>query len=181
MMARFFLAEALRSIRGNVATTLAATVTVLIVTFLLGVTITIAKYIYDYTIGVRSDVTVKVFLPVEAAKQAATLNRVANEVHQLPYVKSMQYVSPEDAEKKLSPRARAELKKLPFNPLPPGFYVKLTDPERAAQVQDAALRIPEVKNCGSPPCVTYGKGITDRVLHTTKIILGFVGGLMLLL
>ena len=35
---RFFSGEAMASIRGNAATTLAATVTVLIVTFLLGVT-----------------------------------------------------------------------------------------------------------------------------------------------
>jgi cell division transport system permease protein len=181
LRARFFVAEALRSVRGNVATTMAATVTVLIVTFLLGVTVTIAKYIYDYTVGVRSDVTVKVFLPLEAAKQPDTLNRVGNEVRGLPYLQSMEYVSPEEAKSKLSPRARKEIETLPFNPLPPAFYVKLTDPEKAPQLRAAALRIPEVRNCGSAPCVSYGKEITDQVLHTTKIILGFVGGLMLLL
>ena len=40
---RFFLGEAINSIRGNAATTLAAVVTVLIVTFLLGVTVTDGK------------------------------------------------------------------------------------------------------------------------------------------
>ena len=54
---RFFLAEAVNSIRGNAATTLAAVVTVLIVTFLLGVTVTVGKWVYDYTVGVRNDIT----------------------------------------------------------------------------------------------------------------------------
>ena len=181
MRTRFFIAEALRSVRGNVATTLAATVTVLIVTFLLGVTITIAKYIYDYTVGVRSDVTVKLYLPAHPALPRAQLNRVANQVQALPYEKSMQYVSPAEAKAKLSPQARKEINQLPYNPLPPAFYVKLTDPEKAAQLRAAALRIGPVRNCGQAPCITYGKEITDQVLHTTKIILGFVGGLMLLL
>ena len=59
---RFFLGEAVNSIRGNAATTLAAVVTVLIVTFLLGVTVTVGKWVYDYTNGVRNDITVKAYV-----------------------------------------------------------------------------------------------------------------------
>ena len=60
---RFFFWEALASIRANAATTMAATVTVLIVTFLLGVFVTTAWWVYHYAVGVRNEVTVKLYLP----------------------------------------------------------------------------------------------------------------------
>ena len=60
---RFFFWEALASIRSNAATTIAATVTVLIVTFLLGIFVTTAWWVYHYAVGVRNEVTVKLYLP----------------------------------------------------------------------------------------------------------------------
>ena len=106
---------------------------------------------------------------------------VANQVQALPYVKSYSYVSPEAAVKMLTPPERAALKTIP-NPLPPAFYVKLTDANQAAVTAGAAQRsITAVRDCGSPPCVTYGKKITDRVLNTLKYVLYFVFGLMILL
>ena len=59
---RFFFWEALASIRANAATTLAATVTVLIVTFLLGIFVSTSWWVYDYAVGVRNQVTVKLYL-----------------------------------------------------------------------------------------------------------------------
>jgi cell division transport system permease protein len=103
-------------------------------------------------------------------------------VKQLPYVKSWQYVSPDDAKNLLSPAAQRAIDQLGFNPLPPAFYVKLTDPEKADVTAAAALKIADIKNCGSPgKCVSYGKRITDEVLTTLKYILLFVGGLAVLL
>jgi cell division transport system permease protein len=180
---RFFVAEAVRSVRGNVATTVAATVTVLIVTLLLGVTITIGKYVYDKTTELRGDVTVKLYfqLPEQKAKRQEVLNSIANQVRQLPYLAGMEYVSPKAALDRLSPKEREQIEILPFNPLPPAFYVRLTDPEKASVVAEQARQIPQVADCGQPPCVTYGKKIAERVLYITKIILGFVAGLMALL
>ena len=180
---RFFIAEALRSIRSNMATTIAAVVTVLIVTFLLGVTLTVAKYVYDYTIGVRAQTTIKIYMAPGTEKNRARLNHIGNEVRALPYLKDMRYVSPADAVTMLSDKARQELKTLSYNPLPPAFYVHLTDPARAGLVSDRAKQIPEIAACPKQiqPCVTYGKEITERVLRVTKIILVFVGSLMALL
>ena len=42
-------------------------------------------------------------------------------------------------------------------------------------------RSPRCKNCGSTPCVTYGKEITDKVLAVTKWVLVVLGALMALL
>jgi cell division transport system permease protein len=178
---RFFFWEALASIRSNAATTMAATVTVLIVTFLLGIFVTTAWWVYHYAVGVRNEVTVKLYLPSSYANDDNARNLVANRVKALPNVKSFEYVSPQEALKKLSPSAQKAAKSLQYNPLPPAFYVKLTDANKASATAAAAQDISAVHNCGSPPCVTYGKKITDRVLNTLKYILYFVFGLMLLL
>jgi cell division transport system permease protein len=178
---RFFFWEALASIRANAATTLAATVTVLIVTFLLGIFVSTSWWVYDYAVGVRNEVTVKLYLSHLYATDSVKRGEVANEVQALPYVKSYSYVSPQAAVKMLTPPERAALKRIP-NPLPPAFYVKLTDANQAAVTAAAAQRrITAVRDCGSPPCVTYGKKITDRVLNTLKYVLYFVFGLMILL
>jgi cell division transport system permease protein len=177
----FFVSEALASIRTNAATTLAATVTVLIVTFLLGIFVSIAWWVYHYAVGVRNEVTVKMYMPKSYAKATTLRAQVEAQVTQLRYVKSVQYVSPDDAARKLSKAAQEALKILPQNPLPPAFYVKLTNSDKAADVAAAAQRIEGIGNCGQPPCVTYGKKITDRVLNTLKYVLYFVFGLMILL
>ena len=179
---RFFFWEALASIRSNAATTMAATVTVLIVTFLLGIFVTTAWWVYHYAVGVRNEVTVKLYLPSSYANNDNNARgQVANQVKALPYVKSWEYVSPEKALKGMSKSAQEAINILPYNPLPPAFYVKLTDADKASTTAAAAQKISAVHNCGSPPCVTYGKKITDRVLNTLKYILYFVFGLMLLL
>jgi cell division transport system permease protein len=181
---RFFFWEALASIRANAATTMAATVTVLIVTFLLGIFVSTAWWVYHYAVGVRNQVTLKLYMPNQYGTAAFATKRglLANEVRHLPYVKSMSYVSPADAVKKLSPSERKALQSLPSNPLPPAFYVKLTDANQAAVTAAAAQKIAVIHNCGSPGgCVTYGKKITDRVLNTLKYVLYFVFGLMALL
>ena len=77
---RFFVSEALNSIRGNAATTLAATVTVLIVTFLMGIFVTTGWWVYHYAVEKRNEVTVKLYLPPEYASSADKRGEVANQV-----------------------------------------------------------------------------------------------------
>jgi cell division transport system permease protein len=178
---RFFVSEAFNSIRGNVATTIAASVTVLIVTFLLAVFASLGLFLYDKTVGVRNDVTVKAYMKMGTENDTATLNRIRNQLTAVPYVKSVRYVSPEDAIHTLTKDAQKDATVLPTNPLPPAFYIKLTDPSKAGDVSASAGQIDGVKNCGSPPCVTYGKEIADRVLTVTKWVLVFLGSLMALL
>jgi cell division transport system permease protein len=178
---QFFFWEALASIRANAATTLAATVTVLIVTFLLGIFVSTSWWVYDYAVGVRNQVTVKLYLPKVYATDAVKRGAVANQVKALPNVKSYTYVSPDAAVKLLSKSEQQAVGNLPSNPLPPAFYVKLTDANKAAQTAAAAQKITPIRDCGQPPCVTYGKKITDRVLNTLKYVLYFVFGLMILL
>jgi cell division transport system permease protein len=178
---RYFVSEAMNSIRGNVATTIAASVTVLIVTLLLAVFASFALFLYQKTVGVRNDVTVKAYMPMGTEHDTATLNRVHNELAQIPYVKSITYCPPSCALTKISKDLQQAEKTLPTNPFPPAFYITLTNPDKAQAVTDAAAKIPEVGGCGQEPCVGYGKDITDRVLTVTKWVLVVLGGLMALL
>ena len=178
---RFFVSEAMNSIRGNVATTVAASVTVLIVTFLLAVFASVGLFLYDKTQGVRNDITVKAYMKVGTESDPATLDKVHNQLVAIPYVKSVTYVSPEEALKKLNKDLQKDAGSLTQNPLPPAFYMKLTNPDKASQVSAAAGQIPEVQDCGSAPCVTYGKEIADKVLSVTKWVLVVLGALMAML
>jgi len=182
---RFFLAETMHSIKGNVATTVAASVTVLMMTFLLAVFASLGLWLYDKTVGVRNDVTVKAYLPPHTEGDKAMLNRVHNELAQIPYVKTITYCPPSCALAQLSKSLQKDTSSLPTNPFPPAFYIKLTNPDKADSVTSAALQIPEVANCtangGQPPCATYGKDITDKVLTVTKWVLVGLGTLMTLL
>ncbi|MGN6380084.1 MAG: cell division protein FtsX [Gaiellales bacterium] len=183
---RFFVSEAVSSIRGNVATTLAAIVTVLMVTFLLGVTLALGKWVYDYTVGVRNEVTVKAYIsspltPKDKKNYATEVGDLENQIRALPYVKSLEYVSPAEALKRVSAKDRQLVQQLKVNPYPPSFWIKLTDPSRTTDVAQALGQIQQVRECGSPPCVTTGGPVTKRVLQTTKYILYFLAALMVLL
>lgn len=169
---RFFVAEAMTSIRSNAATTLAAVVTVLIVTFLLGFTVSAGKWVYDYTVGVRNDVTIKAYVPDAMAKDSAELGKVHDRIQGMQYVKTVTYVSPQKALTLLTKSERKNIGLLPGNPLPPSFWVKLTDPSKVNQVADQLGTIPQIKGCDPPgPCVSYGQKITNQVLDKTEIVL----------
>ena len=68
----WFLGEALKSLRSNFSTTLAAVVTVLIVLYLFGIGAALGSYIFSYTEKVRSDVTIKVWVADDAKDSQRT-------------------------------------------------------------------------------------------------------------
>ena len=178
---RFFFGEALRSVRGNVATTLAAAITVLFVTLLLGAFATGYLLVRDQAQQVRDDVTVKAYLAKGTEGDPATLDKVHNELAKLPYVKSIRYVSPDDAINTLSDQEREQLKVLTYNPLPPSFWITLTDADKVSQVAADAAKVPEVQQCGQAPCVSYGAKTAKRVLFVTKVLTWIAAGAMVLL
>ncbi len=93
---------------------------------------TTAWWVYHYAVGVRNEVTVKLYLPPAYATDIGKRGQVANQVKDLPYVRSFHYVSPSAAARMLSPAEQNALKRIP-NPLSPAFYVKLTDASQASR------------------------------------------------
>jgi cell division transport system permease protein len=173
---RFFVGEALASLRNNLATTLAATMTVLIVMFFLGVFVALGSYTYSYIENARHDLNVRVFLSETA--NGSQVDAVAARLRSNPDVKRVQYISKSQAKA----RARRELGKdvdlVPGNFLPAEFDVRLASPDHAKDVANSVKDMPGVEKKDG---VKYGGQTADRFLRNTSIIEAVVGALILLL
>ncbi len=177
---KFFILEALKSLRGNFATTVAAVVTVLVVMFIAGVGIALGSYVYNYSNKVRDDVTIRAYLKDSATdKQIAEIQRTITET---PGVQpdSLQFISKDDAILRLQDQLGkdSELLELTLgNPLPASFEFKAVDPDQTATVAKAVAGLPglDPPRPGLPN-PDYGAGKADRVLKTagtiTLVLLG---------
>ncbi|MFM7247269.1 MAG: permease-like cell division protein FtsX [Actinomycetota bacterium] len=177
---RFFVLEALKSLRGNFATTVAAVVTVLVVMFIAGIGIALGSYVYNYSNKVRDDVTIRAYLKDSATdKQIAEIQRTITET---PGVQpdSLQFISKDDAILRLQEQLGkdSELLELTLgNPLPASFEFKAVDPDQTATVAKAVAGLPglDPPRAGLPN-PDYGAGKADRVLKTagtiTLVLLG---------
>ncbi len=177
---KFFILEALKSLRGNFATTVAAVVTVLVVMFIAGIGIALGSYVYNYSNKVRDDVTIRAYLKDSATdKQIAEIQRTITET---PGVQpdSLQFISKDDAILRLQDQLGkdSELLELTLgNPLPASFEFKAVDPDQTATVAKAVAGLPglDPPRPGLPN-PDYGAGKADRVLKTagtiTLVLLG---------
>jgi len=179
---RFFIGEALRSVRANAAVSVAATVTVLIAVFILGAFIPSFLYVQSTVDSQKAKVDIDVFI-----SDSATVPQVNGLQNQLMALKesgqitSFRYVSKDDALKELRGRLKdpSILKELPSNPLPAKFNVKPTDPANAQKIIDQISGSAAIdKELG----VSYGKATADKLLSVAKFIqwagLGLISILM---
>ncbi len=128
----FFLREALRAIRRSAAPSFAALATVLVTLVVLGVFIPIVQATNGAADTVRGRVEVDVFLRTDAT--TADVARVRRELLGLPNVKTLQYVSKQQAfaqQSKLDPQA---YQLLGSNPLPDTFHVIPNNPSNVLSV-----------------------------------------------
>ncbi|HEY3070809.1 MAG TPA: permease-like cell division protein FtsX, partial [Gaiellaceae bacterium] len=94
MRTKLFVSEAVRSIGANLSTTVAATMTVLIGMFLLGLFIALFSWVNSWTDHVRKDVLVKAFLVQDATPQQ--INEIKAKLLSFPETKSVVFVSKDD-------------------------------------------------------------------------------------
>ena len=95
--ARLFFSEAFRSIGANLSTTVAATMTVLIGMFLLGLFIALFSWVNSWTDHVRKDVIVKVFFQQQPEATEAQINDVRVKLESYPETKTVVFISKEEA------------------------------------------------------------------------------------
>jgi cell division transport system permease protein len=161
--AKLFFGEAFRSIGANISTTVAATMTVLIGMFLLGLFIALFSWVNSWTDHVRKDVLVKVFLVREASD--AQINAVRAQIQSFPETKTVVFVSKEEALQRMKDKYPDLVKNLVDNPLPNAFEVT---PKDADQVSALANRL------NPPPSgvenVDYAQKKTERILSVTNVI-----------
>ena len=160
---KLFFGEAFRSIGANLSTSIAATMTVLIGMFLLGLFIALFSWVNSWTDHVRKDVLVKVFFVRDAPQ--SEINAVRLKLQSYPETKTVVYVSPQDALNRMREKYPDLVQNLVDNPLPPAFEVT---PKDADQVSALAARINPL-----PPGVDkvdYAEKKTERILAVTNVI-----------
>jgi cell division transport system permease protein len=176
MRLKMMLGEAVRSIGANVSTTVAATMTVLIGMFLLGLFIAFATYAHSWSDHVKDELVVKVFFDRETLPRNVEAVRVTLESDSR--VKRIEFVSADKA-LEIMRRTRPDLfdTELPYNPLGPAYTVI---PNRAEDTEGIAASLkPHPSGVHN---VTYGEEKAKRILKVANVInsIFLLAGLILL-
>jgi cell division transport system permease protein len=172
---KLFFSEAVRSIGANISTTVAATMTVLIGMFLLGLFIALFSWVNSWTDHVRKDVIVKVFFVQDATEQQ--INAVQSKLLTFPETKSVVFISKEDALKKMKEKYPELTQNLSSNPLPPAYEATPKDADQVKALADKLQPLP-----AGVDKVDYAEKKTQRILAVTNVIkyIFLLGSLILL-
>ena len=166
MRAKLFVGEAIRSIGANLSTTVAATMTVLIGMFLLGLFIALGSWVLSWTNRVEEGVVVKVFFTQDASDQQINAVRLQlTQMTELVPPNGLKLISSEDALELMKKRSPELTKGLTSNPFPPSYEVR---PTRAEDADDIVNRLSPLPAGVSK--INDGGETTDRVVQVAKII-----------
>jgi cell division transport system permease protein len=160
---KLFVSEAVRSIGANISTTVAATMTVLIGMFLLGLFIALFSWVNSWTDHVRKDVLVKVFFVQDASE--TQINAVRAKLLTFPETKTVVFVSKDEALKRMKAKYPDLTENLSSNPLPAAFEVT---PKNADQVKAIADKLQPLP--AGVDKVDYAEKKTERILAVTNVI-----------
>jgi cell division transport system permease protein len=163
---RLLFSEAWSSITANVSTTFAATMTVLIGMFLLGLFIALGTWVLSWSDHVKKELQVKVYFAAGAtqAQEAAVGQSLRADKER---VKRVTFVSKEQAEKQM--RAKfPELYRtpLPSNPLPDAWIVTPVKGEYTPEIGRAVQKA----HYAGVNDVRWGSKTADRVLTIAEVI-----------
>ncbi len=169
MRLRLIVSEALRSITANLSTTVAATLTVLIGMFLVGLLVGFGSYARSWSDHKKDELLVKVFFCTEATCRkevsAKQINSVAARLDASPLVKDVRFVSKEEALKRMQKRAPELVEKLPANPLPDAEEILPVKGEYTERIAQSLRPLP-----AGVEKVTYGRKTAERILDVARLI-----------
>ncbi len=175
---RMIVAEAIRSIRASMSTTVAATMTVLVAMLVLGTTIGLGTWLLSYSDHIKKQLVVKVYFSLDATPKQ--INRVGAKFDPKvnPLVKNIKFVSNAEALKIMKKRTPELFKSgLAYNPLPDAYEIQPKKGEYLDQVRN------ELKP--KPPgvdSINDGGKTSHRVLKVGGIVsVIFLVGVVLLL
>jgi cell division transport system permease protein len=166
------LSEAVRSITANLSTTIAATMTVLIGMFLLGLLIALGTWVLNWSDQAKERLLVKVYFctPItctqgkEATEQQITA--VRTRLLAMPEVRDVKFVSKAQALEIMEAETPELVEGLSTNPLPASLEVT---PRRGEDVSVIAQRV-ERANLAGVEKVNYGKKVAERILDVATVI-----------
>jgi cell division transport system permease protein len=160
MRFRLLVSEAWRSLGANISTTVAATMTVLVGMFLLGLFVAFGTYVVSWSNHVKHELIVKVDFNTKPQATRQRENAVVRMLQANPKVAHWKYVSKAQALADMKKRYPKLTKSLPYNPLPDSLEVT---PTKGEYIQDVYASLhplpPGVQN------VTDGKQLSNRVLQ----------------
>ncbi|HET6641752.1 MAG TPA: permease-like cell division protein FtsX [Gaiellaceae bacterium] len=165
MRLKMMLAEAVRSIGANISTTVAATMTVLIGMFLLGLFIALGTYVLSWSDHVKSELVVKVFFDRDV--KPAQVEAVRVQLDSNNQVRKFELVTAEQGLEKIK-KQRPELfgsDGLPFNPLGPAYTITPIKAEYTETIANSLRPLPTGVHR-----VTYGKKTAEKILSVAKVI-----------
>ena len=168
----FFLRESLRSVKRNAIPSFAAMASVLVTLLVLGVFIPMVQATNGAANAVRSKVLLDVYLktsakPGDVARVRALLGRTT-------HVKSVQYVSRQQAYEQQRKRNPEAYTLLGSNPLPDTFRVTPDRPENIGAIKDALTPVtPSGAHTAVDPAIDQvrdRKDDTAKILSATKVV-----------
>ena len=168
MRLRLLVSEAWRSLGANVSTTVAATMTVLVGMFLLGLFIALGSWTVSWSNHVKSELVVKVYFNVDATREQE--NHVKNLLSANPEVKTpIKYVSKATAIKEMQKTESALTRGLAYNPLPDSFEVTPTKGEYVQAVAQSLYNANHKLPAGVAS-ISDGKQLSKRILQVAHVI-----------
>jgi cell division transport system permease protein len=165
-MSRFKLvvSEAFRSIGSNLSTSFAATMTVLIGMFLLGLLIALGSWVVSWSDHVKEQLQVKVFFVEDVTPKQ--VNAVGAFLRTDDRIKDYQFVSRAEALERMKTRYPELTANLPTNPLPDSYEIT---PKRAEEVKQLSTTIRAQKFAGVER-VKDGQQTSKRILQVARVI-----------
>ena len=162
---RLLFSEAWSSIRQNLSTTFAATMTVLIGMFLLGLFLALGTWVLSWSDHVQKELQVKVyFAPTATRAQELAVGR---RLESNPRVKSVVFVSKAQAEEQMKKQyPQLYSTPLPSNPLPDSWVVT---PVRAEYTPQIGKQVTAAHWSGVDD-VRWGSSTAKRVLTIAEVI-----------
>jgi cell division transport system permease protein len=152
-----------RSIGANISTTVAATMTVLIGMFLLGLFIALFSWVNSWTDHVRKDVLVKVFFVQDASE--TQINAARAKLLTFPETKTVVFVSKDEALRRMKAKYPDLTENLSSNPLPAAFEVTPKNADDVKAIADKLQPLP-----AGVDKVDYAEKKTERILAVTNVI-----------
>ena len=166
----FFLSEAFRALRRSAAPSIAAIVTIVVTTLLLGVLVPVLRASESKASDVRDQIGLQVFLYTDSTR--AEIDSLQDKLTALPHVTEAVYCSPTCAKKELTGELSGDLQgsisELNSNPLPPSYKISLDDADNLEAVR-AELLPPNAAGKPTPISEAIDPPIGQDRENATKI------------
>jgi len=161
---RYFFSETFKSLRRNRLLSIATLSTVTICILILGMAVLLTINAGHFMNRLESDLEMMVF--VDDSLNKGQLTDLGKEIKNLPGVKSVQFISKDQALDNLQAKfadKKYDLKQtVGDNPLPNSFEVKAENPKNVAKIAKQLFKMDGVYK------VNYGQGLVERLFQITR-------------